>query len=544
MIWGMAPTTLVLLHGFTNTGASWDEVAAALGGTLPARGARHPRPRQRSGSPAGDADRRDRRRRRRWRRRRLSWRATRWAGGSPSTWRWPCRERVRRLVLIGASPGDRRRRRPAARAAPPTSGSPTRSSAMTIEAVRRALGADAGAGRPAGGRAGRRRTPTGCRNTPPAWPRRCAGWAPGRCRRCGSGSDELTMPVELIVGERDAKFRATAERDGGGAAERTGVVVAGRRPRRPPGGPGGGGGGHRERRPRRYRTSRVDRSPSPGPSGGGDRAAPRAAADQADRRTGPASPARRRARAGSPRPRAGRPRSPAGHREWRPGTRRSRRRGPGRPPRSSRRCPPQRAIFRHTRSAAARVERAGIGGRLVERQRNVASARAARGWLRARAPAPRTAPSRPAPARAVPPRPRRADQAPLASILIAICGPANARTAASRPASSPIATFTLTVPKPRCVPRPPRARRRSGRRRDRPVDRRRRGRRRPPSSRHTGSRVAAPRQVPQRQIDRGERLGEHGRLGAPGQHVGDRRDVRIALQDGRQSSSAARTLAG
>ena len=36
--------------------------------------------------------------------------------------------------------------------------------------------------------------------------------------------------------------------------------------------------------------------------------------------------------------------------------------------------------------------------------------------------------------------------APLASMRIAICGPANARTAARRPASSPIPTFTLTVP--------------------------------------------------------------------------------------------------
>ena len=38
------------------------------------------------------------------------------------------------------------------------------------------------------------------------------------------------------------------------------------------------------------------------------------------------------------------------------------------------------------------------------------------------------------------------DQAPLASIRIAMSGPPNARTAASRPASSPIATLTLTVP--------------------------------------------------------------------------------------------------
>ncbi len=46
MIWAMAPD-LVLLHGFTHTGASWDRVVAALPRTLPAAGARHPRPRLR-----------------------------------------------------------------------------------------------------------------------------------------------------------------------------------------------------------------------------------------------------------------------------------------------------------------------------------------------------------------------------------------------------------------------------------------------------------------------------------------------------------------
>ncbi len=114
-------------------------------------------------------------------------------------------------------------------------------------------------------------------------------------------------------------------------------------------------------------------------------------------------------------------------------------------------------------------------------------------------------------------------QAPLASIRIAICGPANARTAARRPASSPIPTFTFTVRKPaarawaaswaapeRSIASIVRLTAIGARRR------RRRAAARP-------ARTAPAGEVPEREVDRGERLGDDGPLAAAGDDVGDRR---------------------
>ena len=58
------------------------------------------------------------------------------------------------------------------------------------------------------------RTRTGSAAAPPSTPRSCAGSAPARCRRCGIASTSWRCRCTLVVGERDAKFRAIAERMG------------------------------------------------------------------------------------------------------------------------------------------------------------------------------------------------------------------------------------------------------------------------------------------------------------------------------------------
>ena len=101
----MAPD-VVLLHGFTHTGASWGPVVAALGESYRAlapdiRGHGSASDREPVALEAVLDDLAPG-----WRRRASSrWPATRWAGGSRSTSRSRCRRRVDRLVLIGASPG-------------------------------------------------------------------------------------------------------------------------------------------------------------------------------------------------------------------------------------------------------------------------------------------------------------------------------------------------------------------------------------------------------------------------------------------------------
>ena len=200
---------LVLLHGFTNTGASWDEVVAAL----PSR-YRPLAPDIRGHGTASDV-------------RPVTLEAVLLdlAAAAPPRFTLAgysqggrialhaalhLRERVRRLVLIGASPG---LADPGARAerhhADETLA--TWAESRTIEEfvsrwsqtpvladqspqVRAAVTADRLRNTTAGLAAALRGLGTGA--LPSLW------------NRLG----ELTVPVELIVGERDAKFRATAQR--------------------------------------------------------------------------------------------------------------------------------------------------------------------------------------------------------------------------------------------------------------------------------------------------------------------------------------------
>ncbi len=201
-------TDLVLLHGFTNTGASWDQVMAALperyrplapdirghgaaasvrpvslAGVVGDVGALAPGPFDLVGYSMGG---------------RL---ALHVALALPG--------RVRRLVLIGASPGHRRRgcagRAPRGRRRPGRRGG-----GDDDRGLRRALGQDGGAGRPAARGPGALCRPSGCGTPPPGWPPRCAVWARARCPRCGTVWVRCRRAVELVVGERDAKFQAIA----------------------------------------------------------------------------------------------------------------------------------------------------------------------------------------------------------------------------------------------------------------------------------------------------------------------------------------------
>ena len=203
----MAPD-LVLLHGFTNTGASWGQVVAALperyrplapdirghGGASGVRpvslpgviadvGALETAPFELAGYSMGG---------------RLALHA---ALALP--------ERVRRLVLIGASPGlgdpvAREERREAdERLADEVE-------RMTIEAFARRWAqtgvlADQPAAIQAAVQADR------LRNTPAGLAAALRGLGTGALPSLWERLGELVVPVELIVGERDAKFLAIAE---------------------------------------------------------------------------------------------------------------------------------------------------------------------------------------------------------------------------------------------------------------------------------------------------------------------------------------------
>jgi 2-succinyl-6-hydroxy-2,4-cyclohexadiene-1-carboxylate synthase len=200
--------TLVLLHGFTNTGASWDPVVAAL----PER-YRPLAPDIRGHGSAGD-------------RRPVALAAViadvaalagtfelaGYSMGGRLALHVACAlpGRVRRLTLIGASPGladpgERAERRAADEALA------DEVEQMTIEQfaerwartpvlagqppdVLSAVNAQRLSNSPAGLAAALRGLGTGA--LPSLWPR----------------LGELALPVELVVGERDQKFRATAER--------------------------------------------------------------------------------------------------------------------------------------------------------------------------------------------------------------------------------------------------------------------------------------------------------------------------------------------
>ena len=432
---------LVLLHGFTNTGASWDGVVAALGERYRPLAPDIRGHGTASGAPPGDAAGRDRRRRRRSRPAPSSWPATRWAAG----WRCTRRSRSRRgssgSILIGASPGiadDGRARRPAR----------GRRAAGGRDRERRRSRRSRGAGRrprcsPISRRTcGRQSTPTACATRRRAWRRPCAAWAPARCRRCGTGSASSTCRSTLIVGERDQKFRATAERMAAALPSARLEIVAGAGHAAHLEAPDGGGRDHRP-----YHS--VSPSPSPGPPGAAS--CPLAAGSGFARSANRPSVASPHARSGRDHgggvQRGGDPQRPVQRR--------------GQVDVIAGGAGPARGVDRARDPAAAgdlqadrvgggRGERVGVIGRLVEGERRRRRRRltTARGSRPRRRPAPRTARFPTGSSTRSVARASSGDQAPLASIRIAICGPPNARTAASRPASSPIPTLTLTVSKP------------------------------------------------------------------------------------------------
>ncbi len=136
-------------------------------------------------------------------------------------------ERVERLILIGASPGiadpgaSARRRAADERLAGEVEELDDRG-VRRRWAQTRSWPACPPEVRP-------RCTPTGCAAAPAGLARGAArAWAPGRCRRCGSGWGSCAMPVDLIVGERDEKFRGDRLREmAGGSPEAQVDVVPG-----------------------------------------------------------------------------------------------------------------------------------------------------------------------------------------------------------------------------------------------------------------------------------------------------------------------------
>lgn len=200
---------LVLLHGFTNTGASWEPVVAAL----PER-YRAVAPDIRGHGAASDA-------------RPVSLQSVIGdmalltgdgceLGGYSMGGRLALHVafafpgRVRRLILIGASPGladpaERAERRAADEA---LAGEVER---MTIEQfAERWARTPVLAGQPPAVLAAV--TAQRLHNTPAGLAAALRGLGTGALPSLWERLGELTIPVELVVGERDGKFRATAER--------------------------------------------------------------------------------------------------------------------------------------------------------------------------------------------------------------------------------------------------------------------------------------------------------------------------------------------
>jgi 2-succinyl-6-hydroxy-2,4-cyclohexadiene-1-carboxylate synthase len=209
MVPELMPADLVLLHGFTQTGRSWQPVRHALAARyraiapdLPGHGefaARRP-----ASFPACDA----------YLRALLRGRCT--LAGYSMGGRIALHaalslgERVERLVLLSASPGLADPAERAARAAADAALA-DRIEAIEIEAFVREWGAQPlFAGMPRGvaeaADADRRR------NTAAGLATALRGLGTGVMPPLWERLGELGMPVDLIVGERDGKFRAVAER--------------------------------------------------------------------------------------------------------------------------------------------------------------------------------------------------------------------------------------------------------------------------------------------------------------------------------------------
>lgn len=201
---------VILLHGFTHTGRSWDPVIAALGERYRAiapdiRGHGSASERQPVTLEAvledvaglGEG--------------RFTLVGYSMGGRLALHAALALRERVERMVLIGASPGigdgaERRSRRDAdERLAAAIEG-------LSIEEVAERWESVAGevlAGQPPGVREAARLDRL--RNTPVGLARALRGLGTGALPPLWERLRELSMPVTLIVGERDEKFRVIAE---------------------------------------------------------------------------------------------------------------------------------------------------------------------------------------------------------------------------------------------------------------------------------------------------------------------------------------------
>jgi 2-succinyl-6-hydroxy-2,4-cyclohexadiene-1-carboxylate synthase len=219
----MAPT-LVLLHGFTNTGSSWGAVAAALperyrplAPDLRGHGAASDR---RPVSPAAVIDDVGA----------LAEGELELAGYSMggrlalhAAFALP--GRVRRLVLIGASPGlADPAQRAARRAADEALAAEVET--MTIDQfAERWARTPVLAGQPPAVLAAV--TAQRLQNTPAGLAAALRGLGTGALPSLWDRLGELAIPVELVVGERDEKFRGLAERMAGSLPDARVHVVAG-----------------------------------------------------------------------------------------------------------------------------------------------------------------------------------------------------------------------------------------------------------------------------------------------------------------------------
>jgi 2-succinyl-6-hydroxy-2,4-cyclohexadiene-1-carboxylate synthase len=209
------PADLLLLHGFTQTGASWDGVRRALGARYRALA-----PDLGAGPWEAELDRLEA----------LAPAAHVLIGYSmggrialAAALAMPAR--VERLVLVGASPGladpeERARRRAADEALA------ERIEAIGVEAFAGEWGAQPlFAGQPervaAAAHADR------LRNTPEGLAAALRGLGTGAMEPLWDRLGELTMPVALVVGERDEKFRGVAERMRAALPDARVIVVPG-----------------------------------------------------------------------------------------------------------------------------------------------------------------------------------------------------------------------------------------------------------------------------------------------------------------------------
>ena len=224
---GAVPESVVLLHGFSGTRRAWDGVVARLDREryrplaldLPGHGEARATRSARSRSPAACS-------RARAAPERFALCGYSLGGRVALHVALAAPERVARLVLVSTQRRHRGRRR--ARRAPraPTTRSPTSS-----KRIRSSISSSAGArsrcsptSRPrwrALAREDQRR------NRPAALAAALRGIGTGEMQPLWERLGELKMPVTVLAGERDAKFRALGRADGRAAAGRAAAVVRG-----------------------------------------------------------------------------------------------------------------------------------------------------------------------------------------------------------------------------------------------------------------------------------------------------------------------------